>query len=287
VKLLITDLDDTIYNWSAFYIPSFLAMLGEIHRITGVDKEALKRSFKRVHERHRTTEYAFAIQELDVLAEIDRGLSVEQRLAKYERAIVAFRRMRKGTLRLFPGVSQTLDRLATAGIPVVGVSDSMMSYVSRRLRQLDVDLKFSAVCAPADHGLPEGLSPEMVRKVRGADVVGRMAEIPLSARVRKPDVQLIEPILKHFGVEAPETVVVGDSLSRDVLMARRIGAVDVWAEYGQKRDAFIYEELLKITYWSDAEVADETALQAEARVAPPTYSISAFEEVLPVLNLIR
>ena len=94
IRVVVADLDDTIYDWSSFYIPSFLAMVEELHRIAKVDVETLKRSFKRVHEKHRTTEYAFAIQELDALAEIDHGLSVEQRLAKYESAIVAFRRSR-------------------------------------------------------------------------------------------------------------------------------------------------------------------------------------------------
>ena len=114
-------------------------MVQEIHRISGVDVSALKRSFRKVHQAHRTSEYAFAIQELDVLETIDAGLSPEERLKKYDSAIHAFRSTRRKTLRLYPGVKETLQRLRDAGVMVVAHSDSMMTYVSRRLRQLDVD----------------------------------------------------------------------------------------------------------------------------------------------------
>ncbi len=285
IKVVITDLDDTIYDWSSFYIASFLAMVNEVHHITGIDTETLKRSFKRVHERHRTTEYAFAIQELDTLAEIDRGLSVEERLEKYQSAIRAFRHTRKRTLHLFPEVKETLEAVRRANIPVVAVSDSMMSYVSRRLRQLDVDLLFTAVCAPADHGLPMGLSPDTVRRMKGSEVLGRMEQIEVSASIRKPDAKFITPILSRFSARPTEAVVIGDSLSRDVLMARRVGTVDVWAEYGQRRPNDIYEELLKITYWSEKEVQEEAALRAEVTAAPPSYSIESFSEIGEILAL--
>lgn len=285
VKLVITDLDDTIYNWSAFYIPSFLAMVDELVKLTGIDAERLKASFKRVHETHRTTEYAFAIQELDELVVEDSGLSSEERLKKYDSAIRAFRHERRRTLRLFPGVLETLERIRQAGIPVVGVSDSMMDYVSRRLRQLDVDLHFAALCAPEDHGLPPGLAAQVARRAPSRDVLGRMAELPLPTHMRKPDSRIVLAILQHYGVKETEAVVVGDSLSRDVLMAQRVGAIDVWAEYGQRRERHLYEELLKITYWSDLDVAEEAELQARARAATPTFSLQSFPQILPVIGL--
>ena len=40
-KVLITDLDDTLYDWLGFFIPSFYAMVDELVSITGIDKEIL------------------------------------------------------------------------------------------------------------------------------------------------------------------------------------------------------------------------------------------------------
>ena len=40
-RLLITDLDDTLYDWLGFFIPSFYAMVDEVVKITGISKEIL------------------------------------------------------------------------------------------------------------------------------------------------------------------------------------------------------------------------------------------------------
>jgi len=255
-------------------------MVAEIERITGIDSETLKQSFQRVHRRHGTTEYAFAIQELDVLHDVDRSLTVRERLAKYDSAIQAFRSTRKRTLKLFPGVRATLEQLARDGLPVVALSDSMTSYVSRRLRQLDVDTLLAAVCAPRDHGLPPGLAPEVVRKARSEDILARLPHIEFPATLRKPDHLILKPILDSFGVEPETTILVGDSLSRDVLMARRGGLVDVWARYGKRNQEEHYAELVKITYWTEEDIRLEERLRNEIAGAEPTHTIDSFSEVL-------
>jgi len=73
IKLLVTDLDNTTYNWIDFYVPSFLAMVQELSRFTGIGEDELKASFKRLHQQHKTSEYTFAIQQLDVLREENKG----------------------------------------------------------------------------------------------------------------------------------------------------------------------------------------------------------------------
>ena len=65
-KVLITDLDNTIYNWVDFFAPSFRAMLGEMVHLTSLDEDTLISSFQRVYQRHGTSEYSFAIEELDL-----------------------------------------------------------------------------------------------------------------------------------------------------------------------------------------------------------------------------
>lgn len=280
VRLVITDVDNTLYDWLRFYIPSFLAMVEEVHRISGVDIPALKASFRRVHQAHRTTEYVFAIQELDALEHIDAGLSPEGRLKKYDSAIHAFRSMRRKTLHLYPGVRETLKHLRDAGFLVVAHSDSMMSYVSRRLRQLDVDELLTAVCAPRDHGIPATLDPTSVRRVPEAAVESRTLHLEFSPDIRKPDPATLDPVFKELGVARAEALYVGDSLSRDILLARRAHIVDVWAQYGARRDDPLYRELLETTYWTEAEVAEEERLRRELGDTAPSNAISSFEEIL-------
>lgn len=130
IKLLITDLDNTIYNWVDFYVPSFNSMVQELSRITAIDERALRESFKRVHQKHRTTEYAFSIEELDVLSQTDAGLTVPEKLQKYDSAINAFRKIRKEALRLYEGVKETLEMFRNTGMKIVGHTDAMMFYAA-------------------------------------------------------------------------------------------------------------------------------------------------------------
>jgi phosphoglycolate phosphatase len=102
--LIVTDLDDTIYNWLGFYIPSFRAMLREVEHISGISRESLVRSFRKVHQRHGTTEYAFALEELDVLPPVRTPQDLRDRLEQYGPAIRAFRDARKKLLRPHEGV---------------------------------------------------------------------------------------------------------------------------------------------------------------------------------------
>ena len=280
VDLLVTDLDNTLYDWSGFFVPSFLAMLAEIERISGLPREELRRSFRRVYQEHRTTEYAFAIQELDVLRETEPDMSPTVLLRKYDPAIHAFRSTRKGALRLYPGVREALLALKDAGVVVVGHSDSMMEYVSRRLRQLGIDELVAAIAAPEDHGLPTGVDPGLIRRSPNAVVRARTRELAYSPALRKPDPHTLDGVFETFAVSRDRVLYVGDSLSRDVLLARRSGVKGVWARYGATRHPELYRELLAITYWTDQDVAEEERLTWEASLGPPLAVIDRFAEIL-------
>ncbi len=49
--------------------------------------------------------------------------------------------------------------------------------------------------------------------------------------------------------------------------------VDVWAQYGGHRDDALYTELLGITYWTEAEVAEEERLRMELGDSAPSNVI--------------
>jgi phosphoglycolate phosphatase len=284
IKIVITDLDNTIYNWVDFYIPSYLAMVEELTRLTGVPQERLKGSFKRLHERYRTTEYAFAVEMLDVLSPLNAGLSARQICQRYDSAIRAFRRKRKETLRLYDGVQETLVALRTSGKKIVAHTEALMFYASQRLGRLGVEALYDAIFAPPDHGFPEAVRPEDVRYFD--DVTRYISPIPgqfaLDHRLRKPEPAILELVLDRMAVSPKEAVYVGDSLRRDVIMAQRCGVWDVHARYGQAIDPRNYEELLKITYWSDEDRDAECAV--DTRAVNPTFTIDRFPDLLSVVR---
>jgi FMN phosphatase YigB (HAD superfamily) len=280
VKLLITDLDNTLYDWVGFYVPSFLAMVNEIQRVSGLPVEALKAAFKRVHENHGTSEYAFAIEELDVLADVDAGLTIHEKLQKYDSAIHAFRSARRKLLRPYPGVREGLERLTRAGVRVVAHTDSLSGYVSRRLRQLDLDPYFSAICAPRDHGIPAGFEPTLLRQTDASTTAARCQVLEFSNSLRKPDPQTLKPIFDTLGISPKQTAYLGDSKTRDILLARESGLLDIWASYGVVRDQSLYRELVQITYWTEADLQRDEVLRKEAEAIAPSFSVDSFEEAV-------
>jgi FMN phosphatase YigB (HAD superfamily) len=284
--LLIADLDNTIYDWEAFFIPAFQAMIREVERISGVGRDVLEPSFRRVYQRHRTSEYAFVLQELDALRAVDRDLSPAEVFAKYDLAIHAFRSVRKRKLVLYPGVRTTLTALKSAGVRIVAHSDSPMGYVSRRLRQLDVDELFDAVCAPRDHGVPAEIAT-LVRQSPDSSVAARTRLIEYDPAVRKPNPATLGPLFAEFPYPRDRIAYVGDNLSRDVLLARRARVTAIWARYGAQHDAELRQQLYRITYWTDADVAAEQRLRAESDGEPPDFVIDSFAEVLTITGVVE
>ena len=84
-------------------------------------------------------------------------------------------------------------------------------------------------------------------------------------------------------------LVVGDSLKKDVALARRVGAVDCWAEYG----TYVPEEYLErlnivsarsITRRHAASVLDRDADQPPSAA---THSLSNFWQLLSIIDARR
>ncbi len=284
IRLIVTDLDNTIYNWLDFYIPSFLAMVKKLSEITRVPEDALKASFKRVHEKYHTSEYTFAIQQLDILEEHHRGRSTREILEEYGPALYEFRKARKTRLRLYEGVRETLLALRESGKLVAALTDSKMFQAAvQRLRILEVEDLYHGIVAPPDHGFPPGTSPEDVRYFK--DPESYTSKIPiqleLDPSIRKPNPKVLMVLLERFEVEAKEAVYIGDSLFRDVLLAQRCGVHDVLAQYGRQCEAGHYEELLKLTYLSSAEIAEEKARRPGII---PSFEVGRFPELLSVVE---
>src|ERR1035438_4756250 len=106
ISVLVTDLDNTLFDWVDIWYRSFSAMLGSLAQSTGLDQATLERDFKRIFERQGTSEYAFAIQKLSCLRRLHpKGTDLTE---KYSGAIEAFRDARRAALKLYPTVADSL-----------------------------------------------------------------------------------------------------------------------------------------------------------------------------------
>jgi phosphoglycolate phosphatase len=76
------------------------------------------------------------------------------------------------------------------------------------------------------------VAPDIVRRDERGDYRAACDVVELPREYEKPDTRGLLAICKRFGVAPAETVVVGDSLRKDVGVAKAVGALDCWAEYG-------------------------------------------------------
>jgi FMN phosphatase YigB (HAD superfamily) len=218
-KLLITDLDNTLYDWVSFFAQSFTAMLEEASRISGIDRETLLDDFRTVHRRHHNSEYPFALLEVESLRRKYGEPSVI--LAAMDGALHSFNRVRNQTLRLYPTVEDTLRTLAGSGVLVVGHTEAIAENAYYRLRKLDIAsvsrklYVLQGPLAPHPKGAPPGTDPPL----------GLVEQVPMSER--KPNPRLLLDICRRLDVAPNEAVYIGDSKTRDISMAVEAGVTAV------------------------------------------------------------
>lgn len=214
---LITDLDNTLFDWVDLWLKCFSVMLERIVSISGVSEETLIPEIRAVHRKHGTSEYSFLIEELPSLMPLLNGRPATE---VFEPAIAAYRDQRRKHLNLFPTVAETLLKIRGNGALIIGYTESMAFYSSYRIRRLGLDGVLDYVFCPEDHVLPEGLSPNEVRKYPAEHYKLQHTMQHFTPRgSKKPDKEVLEAIISDLGLSKETCVYVGDNLMKDVAMA--------------------------------------------------------------------
>ena len=283
VSVIVTDLDNTLFDWFESWFQSFSAMLKHLVRKSGVPREQLIGEIKEVHEKHRTSEYAFVIQELPSL---QRKLSGEDLAKVYDDAIHAYRKARKEYLRLYPSVMDTLLEIKGRGCIIIGYTESMGFYTNDRIRRLNIDGVLDIVYSPEDHELPPNMTLEQIRRYPKEHYELNKTEHRYTPKGElKPNPQLLLEIINDIGVSVGNAIYVGDSLMKDISMAQQAGVVDVFASYGTAHKKEEYELLRQVTHWTREDVEREKQLSA-SDVAPTFVLKRGFSEILELFCFI-
>lgn len=267
VSVVVTDLDNTLFDWVEIWHRSFTAMLAVLERRSGVARERLLDDARAVHRRHGTSEYAFLAEELACLQDLPQC----EREQIVREANGARRQARLGAMRLYPGVRETLEALRSLGVLVIGYTESTAFYTGDRVRKLGLDGLLNVLYSPADHDLPRGLSRDQVRRhpQEHYDFRHTLHHHTPPGEL-KPNPRLLLDILAEAGVRPEESVYVGDSPMKDVAMARDAGVADVLALYGKAQDRAAYELLRRVTHWTEEDVERERRILERGEIAP-TY----------------
>src|SRR4029079_7121608 len=123
----------------------------------------LEAEFFAIHQRHGTTEYAFAIQELPSLR-ARHAPDAEDLPGRHAAAIAASRVMRRRTLALYPGVRETLRAVRAAGALVIAYTESRAYYAAYRVPAVELGVALDYVSSLPDRALPEGVRASQIRR---------------------------------------------------------------------------------------------------------------------------
>jgi phosphoglycolate phosphatase len=280
IATVITDLDNTLYDWVAMWGAAFTAMLRVLVEQSGIDQGIIEAEARDVHRKYGTSEYSFLIQSLPSLQRKHPRRSPTE---VYADAIRAYREARENSLRLFPSVLETLTTLKAKGCIIVGYTDSRAFHSAYRIRKLGLDGVLDFLFSPPDHNFPAMLE-EIRSRPPEAYEFKRTVHRKTPEGEMKPNPQVLSDIMREVGAEQDRTVYVGDSLMKDVLMAQEAGVPDVFARYGLAQHREEYELLRRVSHWTDADIERERKLKAEHNVHPSYTLAERFAELLDLFE---
>lgn len=272
VKLVITDLDDTLYSWIGFFIPAFYDMVQELSLLIDVSKEELLKEYKTIHQEVGSVEYPFATLSLPSVKKKYCGMTNEQVKVELNSAFHKFNSTRKKLLKLYPGVEDTLKFFHDNNITIVAYTESAEENGFYRLKKLGIDNYFKEVY----------VSDSLFK---------RPDTIPSSPKThivhgRKPNVDILKEICCVEKINLCEAVYIGDSLSKDMLMAKQAGITSIWCDFPRDGIQDLYSKLVDISHWKEQDFQLEQQYKDEWKRNnySPDYTIHTFGECREILS---
>ncbi|MFN7131476.1 MAG: HAD family hydrolase [Myxococcales bacterium] len=281
IRAVVTDMDNTLYSWVDYIIPSIEAMVASLCQTTGLPRIRVVQALKEVYERYESNEYPFAIQESNLF----KGL-YDYDFESFDNLVIApareaFAAARRRYLVPYRGVPGALAKLKELGVPVVALTDAPRNPAERRLLRMKLDGYFTAVYTLPAFPFPDtGIAKEIKAREEAGGVKLSCPVYELPRDFEKPDPRGLLRICESLGVEPKEVLVVGDSETKDVAVAQSVGAVDCWAEYGTYVSAEYRERLAIIS----AQSATRRHLQHRAGTGrSASVRLSNFEQVVELV----
>ena len=272
LKAIFLDLDNTLYNWKEFYVPSLLSQITYLAEKLSIDEMTIEMSLKRVFKKYGSVEIPNAVFEMDILNEISNIerdelgciLKVSQR--------IFFQELKKN-LKLFPNVEYTLQWVKDNAILVFAFSDAFAFWADYRLTHLQIRKYFDAIYAVDNYSI--GNCDIVQEYIRSENV------IPILKEYAKPSTIIINKVIGQYHLRKENVFLLGDSMEKDVLTAKHAGINDIWAKYGTASSKGYGELLHIITPWKKEKTSEsKTSLQK----IEPSFVISNFEELKDIVS---
>ncbi len=292
VSVLITDLDNTLYDWFEVWHSSFKAMLDAVVSKSGISEDDLIPEIKKVHELHGTAEYLMLLNEIPCLKEKHLNGNI---LEIYKDAIEIYKKRRTETLKLYPTVLNTLNEIKKKGCLIVGYTDSQTLYSAFRFKELGLDGIFDFLYSAPNHEFDDKEHSETNHFFPSENNILKETihrDTPKDAS--KPNPEVLISIIDDIGVSSHEVVYLGDSLLNDISMAQAVPVTDVFAKYGEfDKTTEKYELLRKVTHWKTEKVNHEKDIAEQVKeiqkkdIVPTIEITNTFSELLNLFEFVK
>lgn len=282
-KVLITDLDDTVFPLKDYLVPSLqknVAMLSQ--RMSMPESEVIKAlGPQRIHP--------WILEQSD-LARRFKG-TPEQFTEQIVKPFWQHDAQAMRELRPFDGVVQTLKEARERGIKVVALTNAPKPWAINRLKAAGLDGYIDHLYAmeTPEPKLGDVLSPHALEHGRtllrsAEDTPHRIGQIhALPQGFQKPDVHGIRTILDDLGVPARRALAIGDNWNGDGAAPQHYGVPFIWAKYGRDFNPEYKAFLRRFKPRTDDTLPVEPAVLQKAH--PDTIHIAdSYTDLLRFLN---
>lgn len=242
-KLIICDLDNTLFDWIDYFAPASKASILKASEVTGIPYEKLCEEYKEILDREESIEYPFVIQQLPSILQ-HYHFDFEKMLAECcEPARNEFTLTAYPWLKPYPNVIKTLKALKETrpDAKLTVLTDAPLQVAIWRLYKLGILNYFDGIYGLENPKLPLIQNNILVSKevlFKNIDrwrygFLGRLRELPND--YGKPNPGGFKNMLMDFNFEKynkRDIVFIGDNVYKDVQLCIDQKITSIWAKFG-------------------------------------------------------
>lgn len=298
-KLLVLDIDNTVFDWVTYYVNSLEALFLKVSSITSHSTCQLAEEARDIFHHHESIEYPFLIQELPSVQRYY-GNQIDKMLSEaVEQGRNAFKETAQKFLLPYPGIEQALKKIKISHpqCMTVALTDAPRYVAMWKLNKLGLLSMFDAVYGLHDPKIPTDPKTLQV-KVDQAILYKHLNQFNfgfkghfrvLPSEYEKPGIKGLKTILMDFDMEknTDRVLWIGDNLRKDVLLGKTLGVHTAWAAYGTNIEQDIRDRLLKFSPAENVQrnvsldPADPSAPKPDITLQSSLHLADAFDKIFP------
>ncbi len=264
--LIITDLDNTLFNWIDYFAPSFRAMIHYLLSKTELSEEILLEDFKKIYDKYGSIEFSQSVQNLDHII----SFYYSQRVKLATDAYKIFVRVSRKYLEPYAGVLETLSWAYRSGIKIICITTAPINLAENRIMSMSLSKYIIGLGGRKNDWM-------------GKEFVGRSSKRiywQFNEEQLFPKRSAYSTIMSKFKLSPKSIYVIGDSIENDVKPAIDLGMFGIWARYGNKCSEKNIMTINKISTYKK----DRTNLDNIESLPVGTISINKFSDIQSVIN---